>query len=61
MMAFVSIVVFATVQQLEAPSPLRHAHAHNDYEHKRPLLDALEQGFCSVEADIWLSSKNALL
>lgn len=30
------------------------AHAHNDYEHKRPLLDALEQGFSSVEADVWL-------
>jgi hypothetical protein len=38
----------------KAPKPLRHAHAHNDYEHKRPLLDALERGFCSVEADIWL-------
>src|SRR5438034_1872133 len=38
----------------KAPKPLRHAHAHNDYEHKRPLFDALECGFCSVEADIWL-------
>ncbi len=38
----------------KAPTPLRHAHAHNDYEHKRPLFDALERGFCSVEADIWL-------
>src|SRR5437660_6077230 len=35
-------------------TPLRRAHAHNDYEHKRPLFDALEQGFCSVEADIYL-------
>jgi hypothetical protein len=34
--------------------PLTSAHAHNDYEHQRPLLDALEQGFCSVEADIFL-------
>jgi hypothetical protein len=34
--------------------PLRQAHAHNDYEHKRPLLDALDNGFCSVEADIFL-------
>lgn len=34
--------------------PLIRAHAHNDYEHPRPLLDALEQGFCSVEADIHL-------
>src|ERR1700748_3648711 len=34
--------------------PLRHAHAHNDYEHSRPLFDALDNGFCSVEADISL-------
>ena len=30
------------------------AHAHNDYLHARPLLDALDNGFCSVEADIFL-------
>ena len=36
------------------PKPLVRAHAHNDYEHKRPLFDALEHGFCSVEADIYL-------
>ncbi len=35
-------------------TPLPNAHAHNDYEHQRPLLDALDQGFCSVEADIHL-------
>ncbi|MBM3289234.1 MAG: hypothetical protein FJY92_03705 [Candidatus Hydrogenedentes bacterium] len=37
-----------------AQTPLIHAHAHNDYEHARPLLDALDHGFCSVEADIYL-------
>lgn len=37
-----------------APIPLIHAHAHNDYEHRRPLFDALDHGFCSVEADIHL-------
>jgi glycerophosphoryl diester phosphodiesterase len=36
------------------PVPVERAHAHNDYEHKRPLLDALSHGFCSVEADVWL-------
>lgn len=36
--------------------PLPQAHAHNDYEHARPLLDALACGFCSVEADIWLTN-----
>ena len=41
--------------QLHAqPTPLTHVHAHNDYEHTRPLFDALDHGFCSVEADIWL-------
>lgn len=34
--------------------PLDHAHAHNDYLHERPLLDALEHGFTSVEADVFL-------
>jgi hypothetical protein len=36
------------------PILLTNAHAHNDYEHKRPLFDALDNGFTSVEADIWL-------
>jgi hypothetical protein len=43
-----------SLPERKAPKPLRHAHAHNDYEHKRPLFDALECGFCSLEADIWL-------
>jgi hypothetical protein len=33
-------------------------HAHNDYEHPRPLLDALDQKFESVEADIWLDGSD---
>ncbi len=36
------------------PTPLPKAHAHNDYEHDRPLYDALDHGFTSVEADIHL-------
>lgn len=36
------------------PSLLPRAHAHNDYLHARPLLDALDQGFASVEADVHL-------
>lgn len=36
------------------PVPLPNAHAHNDYEHDMPLLDALSHGFTSVEADIFL-------
>lgn len=37
-----------------AVQPLERAHAHNDYEHDRPLFDALAHGFASVEADVWL-------
>jgi len=43
----------ATVSAADV-KPLAQAHAHNDYEHKRPLLDALDHGFTGVEADIWL-------
>lgn len=29
-------------------------HSHNDYHHDRPLFDAIDNGFRSVEADIFL-------
>lgn len=34
--------------------PIPYAHAHNDYEHRRPLFDALDHGFTSIEADVYL-------
>jgi hypothetical protein len=43
-----------TAEDVQLGAPLVQVHAHNDYEHKRPLFDALAQGFCSVEADIHL-------
>ncbi|MCE3014493.1 MAG: phosphatidylinositol-specific phospholipase C/glycerophosphodiester phosphodiesterase family protein [Pirellula sp.] len=42
-------------------TPRQQAHAHNDYLHERPLLDALDQGFCSVEADIFLVNGELLV
>ncbi len=36
---------------------LLQAHAHNDYENENPLLDALNHGFTSVEADVHLIGK----
>ncbi|MDQ1043516.1 phosphatidylinositol-specific phospholipase C/glycerophosphodiester phosphodiesterase family protein [Streptomyces sp. V4I2] len=41
-------------EQKHRPRPLWRAHAHNDYEHPRPLLDALDHRFGSLEADIFL-------
>ena len=49
LLALYSLTAFAQIG-----SPLRQAHAHNDYEHQRPLLDALSHGFTSVEADVYL-------
>jgi hypothetical protein len=39
-----------SIDTLSAPYP---AHAHNDYMHERPLFDALENGFRSIEADVF--------
>jgi len=51
----VAVVVWLCAPTINAgPIPLTRVHAHNDYEHKRPLLDALDHGFCSIEADIYL-------
>jgi hypothetical protein len=58
------VAAFFAVPVADEPKtvvPLARAHAHNDYEHPRPLLDALDCGFCSVEADIWLSKGELLV
>ena len=44
---------FAFSQTSKVTKPQPQAHAHNDYHHKRPLFDALQHGFCSVEADVF--------
>ncbi len=38
-----------------------NAHAHNDYEHAKPLTDALKHGFTSIEADVHLSGDELLV
>lgn len=56
-LAFLAVLLVAGSVVIEArasPKPLLRVHAHNDYEHARPLLDALDHGFCSVEADVHL-------
>lgn len=59
---FAALVVGAASSRAQpAPSPLDRAHAHNDYEHARPLHDALERGFGSVEVDIWLVNGTLLV
>ncbi|GHE35368.1 phosphatidylinositol-specific phospholipase C/glycerophosphodiester phosphodiesterase family protein [Streptomyces capitiformicae] len=48
-------------ERKHGPRPLWRAHAHNDYEHPRPLLDALDHRFGSVEADIFLVGDQLLV
>jgi hypothetical protein len=56
LLAVCALTVFA-----QFSSPLPRAHAHNDYEHQRPLLDALSHGFASVEADVYLVNGKLLI
>jgi glycerophosphoryl diester phosphodiesterase len=49
-----AFLFFLFVTAATGQEPLPKAHAHNDYEHERPLWDALAHGFCGVEADIYL-------
>ncbi len=49
-----SVAQCVSAQTVASEQPLLKAHAHNDYLHERPLLDALKHGFCSVEADVFL-------
>jgi glycerophosphoryl diester phosphodiesterase len=63
-LSIATIACFAALPargQQDAPRPLTQAHAHNDYEHERPLLDALAHGFCSIEADIHLQGGQILV
>jgi hypothetical protein len=59
-----SVAVPAYAQASErkhGPRPLWRAHAHNDYLHPRPLLDALDHRFGSLEADIFLVGDQLLI
>lgn len=53
LLALAMLVGVGRCENATAVVPLPRAHAHNDYEHDRPLLDALDHGFCSVEADVF--------
>src|SRR4051812_9052581 len=41
--------------------PLPNAFAHNDYSHKRPLHDALANGYTNIEADVFLIGKSLVV
>jgi Glycerophosphoryl diester phosphodiesterase family len=57
------VMALLAANSLRAGEPLliTGAHAHNDYVHVHPLFDALTNGFCSVEADIFLTNGQLLV
>ena len=61
LLLFPHLVLVVQAEEAFKPNYVRRAHAHNDYYHQRPLLDALEQGFCSVEADVYLANGKLLV
>lgn len=60
MLSALTIIGSAAITNAQ-PIPLVRAHAHNDYEHTRPLYDALSHGFSSVEVDVYLVNGQLLV
>jgi hypothetical protein len=56
-------LVACTSNQTETPARSGRScgHAHNDQKNERPLLGALELGFCSVEVDVHLAGDQLLV
>lgn len=51
-LAFVAVLALSSASAVQRTQPI--LHAHNDYLHPRPLLDAIASGCSSVEADLFL-------
>jgi len=59
--SIVAILAGVQFRRIDAMTIHQRAHSHNDYEHTRPLVDALNAGFASVEADIYLVDDQLLV
>ena len=51
----------AAVSDKPDVAPLARAYAHSDCKQKRPLFEALDNGFCAIEADVWLHNGKLLV
>jgi hypothetical protein len=45
----------------QEPAPLPNGFSHNDYWRKRPLYDALQNGYTWVEADVYVRRKRLVV
>lgn len=63
-LVFLSYCSCSSKKQLPTPpiaTPISNGHAHNDYEHDRPLYEALENGFASIEIDVYSYNGQAIV
>ncbi|MCP5060861.1 MAG: hypothetical protein GY936_00140, partial [Ignavibacteriae bacterium] len=51
---FLFVFYFLTSITFAQYNSLPRTHSHNDYERRKPLFEALENDFMSIEADIHL-------
>jgi len=58
---FVLLMAFQLQVARSQSIPLLNGFAHNDYLHKHPLYDALQNGYTNIEADIFLRSNNLVV
>jgi len=59
---FLTVTFLFTILVMVAQTPvLPNAFSHNDYRRKRPLQDALNNGFRYVEADIYLRNDRLIV
>ncbi|QKJ31015.1 hypothetical protein HQ865_15050 [Mucilaginibacter mali] len=54
------LIVFAASSINAQNLPLDNAFAHNDYQHRQPLFEALNNGYTNIEADVYIY-KNRLV
>jgi hypothetical protein len=59
-MLFISLI-FSQFYCFAQSTPLPNGFAHNDYRHKHPLYDALDNGFTNIEADIFLKENKLIV
>ncbi len=63
MIRFISLIISlsTTIGFSQNQRPHINAHSHNDFENVNPLMDALHNGFTSVEADVHLQGGKLLV
>lgn len=54
-----TIQTLFAIQSMAQPS-IPHGHSHNDYMQKRPLYEAIELGYGSLEIDVCLDKHNQI-